>query len=141
MMAVTGALIVLSRLPSDKNDFSRSFASFDITKTMRPGLILALVGPQRMRSYTAMSRAGLTGLSSHLFWVRALRKITSRASSLTACDMASSKCDFVKLETIPIPGNRGRLNRFDGVHFRNEVAKHILDAVFERHRRGRAPGA
>jgi hypothetical protein len=29
-------------------------------------------------------------LSSHLFCVRALRKMTSKASSLMACDMASS---------------------------------------------------
>ena len=50
MIAVTGADMVLSRLPSERNGFSRSFASFETTKTMRAGLILALVGPQRMRS-------------------------------------------------------------------------------------------
>src|SRR5258706_2312174 len=81
MIAVTGASVPFCRLPSRTRGFSRSFAAKVITNTMRTGKQFALVGPQRIRSYTAASCSRETGLSNHLFWVRALRKIVSSAES------------------------------------------------------------
>src|SRR4029077_261900 len=61
--------------------FSRSFAAGVAANTMRTGKQFALVGPQRIRSYRAASCSRETGLSNHLFWVRALRKVVSSAES------------------------------------------------------------
>ena len=44
-MAVAGAFIVFSTLPSLRQGLSRSLASADVTKTTRMGQQLALVGP------------------------------------------------------------------------------------------------
>src|SRR2546427_7516863 len=81
MIAVTGASVTFCRLPSRTRGFSRSFAAGVVTNTMRNGKQFALVGPQRIRSYRAASCSRETGLSNHLFWVRALRKIVSSAES------------------------------------------------------------
>ena len=43
------------------------FAAGVVTNTMRTGKQFALVGPQRIRSYTAASCSRETGLSNHLF--------------------------------------------------------------------------
>ena len=45
MMAVTGAAIVLSTLPSWRQGLSFSLAAFDFTNTTRIGHMLAEVGP------------------------------------------------------------------------------------------------
>ena len=45
MIAITGAAIVLARLPSDRNGASFALASSDLTNTTRIGELLALVGP------------------------------------------------------------------------------------------------
>ena len=63
MMAVTGALIVLSTLPASNAVFSFSLASFVLTKTSRIGQQLALVGPHLHRSKIRSSRLSSTGLS------------------------------------------------------------------------------
>ena len=63
MIAVTGAAIVLSVLPEDRNGFSRAFASADFTKTIRPGSQLALVGPSFMRSTISASSSSGTGFA------------------------------------------------------------------------------
>src|SRR6266446_5600237 len=89
MIAVTGASVTFCRLPSRTRGFSRSFAAKVITNTMRTGKQFALVGPQRIRSYTAASCSRETGLSSHLFWVRALRKIVSSAESSSGVTIRS----------------------------------------------------
>src|ERR1700736_1666319 len=81
MIAVTGASVTFCRLPSRTRGFSRSFAAGVAANAMRTGKQFALVGPQRIRSYRAASCSRETGLSSHLFWVRALRKIVSSAES------------------------------------------------------------
>src|SRR5258708_7640164 len=60
---------------------ARRIATKVIPNTMRTGKQFALVGPQRIRSYAAASCSRETGLSNHLFWVRALRKIVSSAES------------------------------------------------------------
>src|SRR6266403_818707 len=81
MIAVTGASVTFCRLPSRTRGFSRSFAAGVVTNTMRTGKQFALGGPQRIRSYRATSCSRETGLSDHLFLVRALRKIVSSAES------------------------------------------------------------
>src|SRR6266702_631374 len=81
MIAVTGASVTFCRLPSRTRGFNRSFATGVVTNTMRTGKQFALVGPQRIRSYRAASCSRETGLSNHLFWVRASRKIVSSAES------------------------------------------------------------
>src|SRR5258708_39655018 len=83
MIAVTGASVTFCRLPSRTRGFSRSLAAGVVTNTMRTGKQFALVGPQRIRSYRATSCSRETGLSNHLFWVRALRKIVSSVESST----------------------------------------------------------
>src|SRR5258708_27884477 len=81
MIAVTGASVTFCRLPSRTRGFRRSFAAGVVTNAMRTGKQFALVGPQRIRSYRATSCSRETGLSNHLFCVRALRKIVSSAES------------------------------------------------------------
>src|SRR5579871_4830686 len=93
MIATAGAVIVFSTFEGSRCGLIRSFAAGVLRKAIRAGEQFALVGPKRIRSYTAISNALLTGLSSHLFWLRALRKIVSSASSLTACCMRASKVE------------------------------------------------
>ena len=50
MMAHTGAAMVFSTLPGASAGLSRSFASGDLTNTMRIGHVLAEVGPSLARS-------------------------------------------------------------------------------------------
>src|SRR5690242_5153744 len=81
MIAVAGAAIVFARLPSERAGFSRSFASGDLTKRMRAGLQLALVGGIFASSQTARSTVSLTGFACQRLWVRASRKRRSSAAS------------------------------------------------------------
>src|SRR5437867_12406003 len=80
-MAVTGAAIVLLRLPSDSAGRSFSLAALPFTNTKRPGDELALVGPHFSRSYIWRSVSSVTGLSPKPLYVRALRKIRSGEAS------------------------------------------------------------
>lgn len=63
MIAVAGAAIVFATFSSDKAGFSRSLASFEMTKTIRTGLQLALVGPSLAMSHASRSTASGTGSS------------------------------------------------------------------------------
>src|ERR1700689_752552 len=83
MIAVTGAFIVLSTFVGLKAGNSRCLASCVRKKRIRAGHELALVGPNFSKSYSCRNRSSLTGLSSQALWVRAWRKRTSRASSLS----------------------------------------------------------
>src|SRR5215475_10885195 len=81
MIAVTGAAIVLSWFPGLRYGFRRSLASLLRRKRIRAGCELAVVGPSFTMSQIARSCASVTS-PERLLWVRALRKITSRHSSL-----------------------------------------------------------
>src|ERR1700751_6241367 len=94
MIAVTGASVTFCLLPSRTRGFSRSFAAGVVTNTMRTGKQFALVGPQHIRSYRAASCSRETGLSNHLFWVRALGKIVSSAESSSG---ATIRCLLILL--------------------------------------------
>src|SRR6266852_3138459 len=76
MMAVTGAFMVLSTLPSLRAGLSRALPSADVTNSTRMGLQLALVGPIFARSWTRRSRSSGTGFSCHPLCVCASSKIT-----------------------------------------------------------------
>ncbi len=80
MIAVTGACIVLSRLPAERNGLSRALASGDLTNTMRAGSQLALVGQSAMSSTILTSSASGTGTSLQTLCVRAERKTCSSAA-------------------------------------------------------------
>ena len=80
MMAVTGALIVLSTLPGASAGRSRSLACWLRTNTMRAGEQLALVGAIFMRSYSARNCSSETGRGSQPLWVRAALKSWSSAT-------------------------------------------------------------
>src|SRR5690554_4487531 len=80
IIAVTGAAMVFSRLPGDRAGFRRSFAAADLTKVMRMGSQLALVGPITVRSHAFCNRAVSTSRSCQPLWVRALLKRMSSAS-------------------------------------------------------------
>src|SRR5215472_9316535 len=80
MIAVAGAVMVLSTLPGARAGRSRSLASGVTTNTNRPGKQLALVGPSRARSQISRSIVSGTGLGSQVRSVRACRKSWSRAS-------------------------------------------------------------
>src|SRR5262245_33443863 len=82
MIAVTGATIVLSWFPGLRKGFRRSLASLLRRKRIRAGCELAVVGPSFTMSQIARNCASVTS-PARLLWVRALRKITSRHSSLT----------------------------------------------------------
>src|SRR5258707_15880768 len=98
MIAVTGASVTFCRLPSRTRGFSRSLAAGVVTNAMRTGKQFALVGPQRIRSYRATSCSRETGLSDHLFLVRALRKIVSSAESSSGLTI---RC-LLALKAIPL---------------------------------------
>src|SRR5687767_13469637 len=84
MIAVTGAVIVFSALPGARAGNSRCLAAGVRRKTIRAGLLLALVGPQRIRSQSRRSVSSCTGLASHALNVRPFRKRRSRTSSFAA---------------------------------------------------------
>ena len=77
MIAVAGAAIVLSTLPASRCGLRRCLAFSEVTKMMRAGEQLALVGPILRRSASAISVASDTGLSCQRLKVRASRKIWS----------------------------------------------------------------
>src|SRR5882757_4298676 len=130
MIAVTGASVTFCRLPSRTRGFSRSFAAKVITNTMRTGKQFALVGPQRIRSYTAASCSRATGLSNHLFWVRALRKIVSSAESSSGvtirCLLALKAIPLFKLQ---LTTRRGVTRR----DTRQSTKEAVLDVVQQYH--------
>ena len=82
MIAVTGAAIVLSRLPSERAGSSFAFPASLRTKMMRIGCEFADVGPMRAMSKAARSSSsGTSRVSSKAFGVRATRNRRSRAAS------------------------------------------------------------
>src|SRR6185436_11338637 len=90
MIAVTGAAIVLSRLPGLSAGLSFSLPSGVRTKTIRAGCEFCEVGPHFMISWIARSCASLTGLSRKTLWVRALRRMWS-------IELASSMCGVPRI--------------------------------------------
>ena len=81
MMTVTGACIVLARLPSLISRSSRALAWGEVTKTNRAGVLLTAVGPNLVRSYSWRSRASGTGRSDQALRVRAWVNSCARAAS------------------------------------------------------------
>src|SRR5207247_205640 len=81
MIAVTGAVIVFSTLPAARAGRSRSFARGVRRKTMRAGIVFALVGPHFIRSQIWRRVSSLTGRSGQALCDRASRKRTSIALS------------------------------------------------------------
>src|SRR3712207_4436168 len=137
-MQTTGADIVFSRLPEESAGLSFSLPSGVRTKTKRPGIPLALVGPHFSRSYSSCNVASGTGRSCHLFWVRALRKSWSRtrASSVGAPEGRSGAARGASAAA-PSSG----FHLLHGHDLRHVMAQHVLDAVLQRGARGRAAGA
>src|SRR6267154_6474132 len=72
-MTVTGAAMVLSRLPGASDGRSLSFAFAERMKTKRAGEAFALVGPHLKASYSSRSVSSVTGLSIQALCVRGLR--------------------------------------------------------------------
>ncbi len=85
-ITVTGALMVLSILPSASAGLSLAFASGDFTNTKRAGLELAEVGAHSVSSTSCLSRASSTGFGSQALWVRAVRNNWSNAESESIID-------------------------------------------------------
>src|SRR6476469_7803956 len=81
MMAVTGAVMVLSTLPAARQGLSLALAAGDTTKRTRIGQVLLLVGPHFAKSYTARNKASSTGWSNQAVCVRASVKSCSRDAS------------------------------------------------------------
>ncbi len=69
-MTVTGAASVFTRLPSDMSGTSFALASFEVTKTKRPGSEFASVGPSSASVASFLRSSAGTGLSRNLEWVR-----------------------------------------------------------------------
>ncbi len=82
MIAVTGATMTLAWLPGLRCGLSRSFAAWLRTNTTRAGWEFPVVGPSFTKSQIARRSASVTSPEKAL-WVRALRKMVSRHSSLT----------------------------------------------------------
>src|SRR6266446_8490862 len=148
MMAVAGASMVCSTLPRFKCGLRRSLAACETTKTNRAGLVLLVVGAQRIRSYTAINICGVTGSGRHLRWVRALRKMMSSASSFTAWPTGRSLLQHARIraqiasKAVCRDGQSAsnRLDSFDGGNLGDVMAQHVLDAVTQRDRRGGTTG-
>src|SRR6202008_686098 len=139
------AVSVFSTLPWSRCGFSRSLAAREARNRNRAGEQLALVGPQRNRTYNAIRICGVTGLSSQRLCERAVRNSVSSAASLTAWFTAllpkfestnDRSCRFYQRAAFGC--NLSGSNRFDRGNFRDVVAQHVLDAVFQRHRGRRA---
>jgi len=78
MIAVTGAFMVLSRLPGLSAGASFSFASFVRTNTNRAGCVFMVVGPHFISSWIDLNCSSVTGPENPLC-VRAVRNSTSSA--------------------------------------------------------------
>src|ERR1700741_104887 len=105
MIAHTGAVSVFSTLPWSRCGFSRSLGAREARNRNRAGEQLALFGPQRNRSYSAIGIWGVTGLSSQRLCERAVRNSVSSAASLTAWFTAL----LPKFESTNDPSGRGDL--------------------------------
>src|SRR5262249_17630904 len=81
MMAVAGAFMVLSRLPSLRWGNSRSLPAFDFTNTKRAGKPLLAVGPISARATSSLSMPSSTSRGSQARCVRAARNDCSSAAS------------------------------------------------------------
>src|SRR5690606_32773676 len=101
-MTVTGAAIVLARLPADSAGSRRFFAAAERTNTKRPGWELAEVGAILSRSKTWCRSASVTGCVVNALAVCASRNSTSSAA-------ASS------MATTP-PGSGGQRGALPGHH-------------------------
>src|SRR5690606_2064057 len=151
-ITVTGAAMVLARLPSSSPGVSLALASGDFTNTRRAGPMLALVGPHLSRSYSARRVSSLTSPPNSL-WVRAVRKSRSRDASSRAWPGAGGVEGIHYLRREP-RGSRGGSGKCRGSRIQQHPAfsKRINDTSgtitrhvhLDRHRRARrqpAPGA
>src|SRR5262245_51591127 len=114
MIAVTGAAIVLSRLPGLSAGLSFSLPSVVRTKTIRTGCEFCEVGPHFMISWISRSCASLTGLSRKTLCVRARRRI--RSSELASIMYPSPRlADTVTKPSRPVelPGRNLGLHRLE----------------------------
>src|SRR2546423_13786018 len=92
-MTVTGAVMVLSRLPGASDGRSLSFALAERMKTKRAGEAFALVGPHLKASYSSRSVSSVTGLSIQALCVRGLRN----SFSIHGFELAMARVSSISL--------------------------------------------
>ena len=146
MIAHTGACIVLSRLPSERNGLRRAFASCDSRTRSAPAEQLALVGP--IFTCRRAAAAGRRHVLRLPVVVRARVEKSCAARQSSSADMVSLLwcCKRLQDKNPAVCGgvSNSRSCSSDGLHllhFRTEVAQQVLDAVPQRRRRAGAARA